>query len=290
MRREYTYIICLLLLLLPACKKSTEDRLSRLVSAWEKKELCFPSRSVFTVQGKDTVDFSYSASRYKVVTYVDSAGCISCKLQLHKWKSFMAEVDSLSGRSVPFIFYFHPKDEQELLHILRRDGFKHPVCIDRRDEFNSLNHFPSDMMFQTFLIDSSNKVVAMGNPIQKPTVRDLYLEYITGKRQASPAAEQTQVEIGCPQIDFGSFPYTERKEAEVTLTNKGSHPLAIHDVITSCGCTTVQYHKSPISTGDSTRLRISYQADKPEHFNKSIRVYCNAENSPLLITIRGNAQ
>ena len=76
-----------------------------------------PTHSIFTIQGKDTVDFSLADADYKVVTYIDSVGCTSCKLQLPRWKLFMQEVDSTLNRLVPFVFYFHPKDMKELRYI-----------------------------------------------------------------------------------------------------------------------------------------------------------------------------
>jgi hypothetical protein len=75
----------------------------------------------------------------------------------------VAEVDSLTDDSVPFLFYFHPKDMKELRYLTRRDKFTYPVCFDEQDELNRLNRFPSDMTFQTFLLDKENKVVAIGN-------------------------------------------------------------------------------------------------------------------------------
>ena len=167
-------------LLVSSCEESEKERLSRLVIEWEGKEILFPTHSTFTIQGKDTVDFQFHDVEYKVVTYVDSIGCTSCKLQLHRWKEFLSEVDSLTTGNVSFLFYFHPKDMKELRYLTRRDAFTHPVCFDEKDEFNQLNHFPSEMMFQTFLLDKGNRVVALGNPVLKPNVKELYLNLIRG--------------------------------------------------------------------------------------------------------------
>ena len=61
----------------------------QLVREWEGKEIQFPSNSVFTIQGKDTIEYSGDNSDYKIVTYIDSIGCTSCKLQLQNWKDFI---------------------------------------------------------------------------------------------------------------------------------------------------------------------------------------------------------
>ena len=54
-------------LLVASCGESEKERLSRLVSEWEGKEILFPTHSTFTIQGKDTVDFDFKDADYKVV-------------------------------------------------------------------------------------------------------------------------------------------------------------------------------------------------------------------------------
>ena len=116
--------------ILASCQESKEKAMLRLVNEWNGKEIKFPSRSVFTNQGKDTVDFEFGDADYKVITYIDSVGCTSCKLQLPRWKKLVEEVDSITNGRVPFLFYFHPKDMKELRYLTRRDGFNYPVCFD----------------------------------------------------------------------------------------------------------------------------------------------------------------
>lgn len=77
-----------------------------MMKEWTRKEILFHDRAVFTIQGKDTLDkFPYASTYYKIVTYVDSLGCLSCKLQLLEWINFIAEVDSVTHLGMyPFIF------------------------------------------------------------------------------------------------------------------------------------------------------------------------------------------
>ena len=282
--------LLLLMVYFCSCQESREEAMLRLVQEWSGKEIKFPSRSIFTIQGKDTVDFDFEDADYKVVTYIDSVGCTSCKLQLHRWKQLVAEVDSLTDDSVPFLFYFHPKDMKELRYLTRRDGFTYPVCFDEQDEINRLNQFPSVMDFQTFLLDKDNKVVAMGNPILNPNIKDLYLEVITQKPKSKPTGHVTSVSVNQPVIDFGTFSKEEKREASFLLTNTGKGLLVIHDITTSCGCTRVTYSKEPVRPNGTLEVKVTYEAEQAEYINKSILVYCNAENSPLRLTIKGNAR
>ena len=288
MRIVVTLIMCVWML--ASCQESREEAMLRLVSEWNGKEIKFPSRSVFTIQGKDTVDFEFGNVDYKVVTYIDSVGCTSCKLQLHRWKELVEEVDSLTDGRVPFLFYFHPKDMKELRYLTRRDGFEYPVCLDEKDELNRLNRFPADITFQTFLLDKDNKVVAIGNPVLNPKIRELYLGLVAGSRSSKPSEQTTQVSISQTVLDFGSFPKEEKQERSFVLTNTGNGLLLMQDIITSCGCTKVEYPKEPARPGETLEVKVTYEAEEAGYFSKKITVYCNVENSPLRLTVKGTAK
>ena len=277
-------------LLVSSCEESEKERLSRLVNEWEGKEILFPTHSTFTIQGKDTVDFQFQNAEYKVVTYVDSVGCTGCKLQLPRWKELMTEVDSLTGGRVSFLFYFHPKDLKELRFLTRREGFTYPVCFDEKDDFNCLNHFPSESMFQTFLLDKENRVIALGNPIQNPKVKELYLNLIKGNGITESKGTLTEVSIDKTVIDFGSFPKEAKQERSFVLTNTGKELLVIQDITTSCGCTKVEYSKEPVRPGSKLELKMIYEAEQSERFNKTVTVYCNSKNSPIHLKVKGNAK
>ena len=279
--------VCLLVF---SCEESEKERLSRLVKEWEGKEILFPAHSTFTIQGKDTMDFDFKDAEYKIVTYIDSVGCTSCKLQLHRWKELISEVDSIKRDNVPFLFYFHPKDMKELRYLIRREAFTYPVSFDEKDDFNRLNQFPNESMFQTFLLDKENRVIALGNPIQNPKVKEFYLDLITGNRSFKSSGQITQVSINHTELDFGNFPKEETQERSFVLSNTGKGLLVIQDIITSCGCTKVEYSKEPVRPGGTLELKVIYEAEKAEHFNKTITVYCNTKNSPLRLTVKGTVR
>ena len=283
--KHIVWIICLWLL--ASCSESREEAMLRLVNEWKDKSVIIPVRSVFTVQGKDVVDFNYRDAEYKILVYTDSVGCTSCKLQLPKWKRMIAEVDSLTGGRVPFLFYFHPKDSKELRFYLRRDNFTYPVCFEEDDYINRLNRFPSDMTFQTMLLNKENKVVAIGSPVLNPKIKDLYLEIITGKKRVGADKSVTTVSMDQSEKNFGNIPLNEKREHIFMLVNTGNRPLVIYDVVTSCGCTKAEYGKEPVRPGETLELKVIYNAEDKGRFRKNLTVYCNAEDSPLKLTVVG---
>lgn len=284
------YILFFIVFVLSSCRDSQRDRMLSILKEWEQKEILFPSHSVFTIQGNDTVEY-HLQHKYKIVTYVDSLGCISCKLHLSEWKKFIYVVDSLRPDTVQFLFFFSPKKKREISRTLLEERFKYPICIDEQDSINVLNHFPSDLRFQTFLLDRDNKVIAIGNPIHNSKIKELYLKIISGEYSTHTKKKLlTSMLFDKAFKDLETFNWEQEQLVEFKLTNTGDELLVIDDISTSCGCTTVEYSKEPVQIGKSLILKVKYRADHPEHFNKTITVYCNTKDSPLQLKISGNAK
>ena len=110
--------------------------------------------------------------------------------------------------------------------------------------------FPRNKALRTFLLDKENKIVAIGNPIENPNIKKFYLKILTGKEQEASAI-QTTVKLSTQELNLSSFPKEETKTGEILFKNTGDKPFVIYDVVTSCGCTKVDYPKTPIPPGFS---------------------------------------
>lgn len=278
------------LLTLNSCQKVKEKEVVRLMKEWNRKEVLFPDDLLFTVLEKDTLK-EIPKSDYTIITYVDSIGCTSCKLKLQNWLLLERKLRSITNKRVSCLFVIHPKSKKEVNYILQENHFDCPVCIDDSDIFNKLNKFPANIMYQTFLLDAGNKVVAIGNPIHNDRIKKLYLDIISGNKMTSKKGSmQTEITVSETLFDFGKISFKESQKCIFTLQNTGKALLFIDDVNTSCGCTSVQYSKEPVKPGESLRITVIYKADHPEHFRKTITIYCNVPTSPLQLKITGNAE
>lgn len=281
--------LLLVLALLASCKQtSNADMVAQVVQAWQGREVLFPDNPVFTIYGQDTVGYNFRNADYKVVSYVDSVGCLSCKLQLDKWKEIIHRIDSVSDVRVPFVFFFSPEKQRDVVYATKSGGFDHPIVLDLKNEFNALNHFPADFNFQTMLLDKDNNVVAIGNPVQNPKILELYQSIITGHNdETKPKASMTTAELDISQLDFGDLSIGVSQQRIVNLKNTGNKPLIVQDVVVSCGCTKVKYPQTPIMPGETGEVVVSYDPDKKGGFHKTVTLYCNAKQSPLKLSIRG---
>ena len=271
-----------------ACQDNKEKQVKELVQEWQGKEIKFPDNPIFTQYVKDTVDYQIPVSDYKVVMYVDSIGCVSCKLQLSRWKEFIGQVDSVCNKDIPFLFFFQPKDNQELRRILKIDNFSLPVCIDTEDRFNKLNHFPSDMMFQTFLLDKDNKVVVIGNPIHNLAVRDLYLKEIAGIEHVK--LPETTLVTNQEEYDMGIVGKDETKAQQVILRNNGTEIFKLKGITTSCECTTTEQDWEEIAPGETATLTVYYKAEQPGDFYRTVTIYGNVPGESLTLSLVGKVE
>jgi hypothetical protein len=88
-------------------------------------------------------------------------------------------------------------------------------------------------MFQTFLLDKGNKVLAIGNPVHNPKVKELYLKIIQGEkigRGGENKVIRTKVAIDRTSVSLGSFDWQEEQKVTFILENVGDKPLVIQDV------------------------------------------------------------
>ena len=275
-----------------------EQQYSQLVREWMGKEIIFPSENKFSIIGDENENekmLQLWNSPYKIVSYVDPKGCISCQLRLPAWKIFINDLHNAFHFQVPVMLFFHPEQRNvdEIQFILKRDDFNYPVCIDVNDSLNKLNHFPSEMEFQTFLLDKDNKVLAIGNPVLNPAVKELYLKIIQGKPLQDDSKDKqvmTTVSLEATALSMGDFAWQEERQGTFRLKNTGEKPLVIQDVVTSCGCLTVDYSQEPVMPGKEAVIGVTYKADSPGYFNKVMTVYCNTEDSPIRLRVKGEAE
>ncbi|NLL28327.1 MAG: DUF1573 domain-containing protein [Bacteroidales bacterium] len=88
--------------------------------------------------------------------------------------------------------------------------------------------------------------------------------------------------------DFGNVKKGNDVSFDFVFTNTGKQPLFLSEPRSSCGCTVPSYPKEPIMPGQKKNIRITFTADKEGAFSKQVSVLSNAENSPVIIIVKGN--
>jgi hypothetical protein len=285
-------MLVLLVLSCFSCRKDDKKALAtRIVKEWMGKKVQFPDDYQCSFTGKDTVSnlcADLFQAEYKVLLYVDSTGCSSCRLKLLEWKQLIADADSLFGEKLGFILFFQPKNKKEMESLFKRDRFDYPAFIDMNNRIEQLNHFPNEQSYQCFLLNKSDEIVMIGNPVLNPKIWKLYKKQISDSK-TTQQEKLTSVEVDKPVYDVENIQLGEDGKAVFQLKNIGDFSLVINHVSTSCGCTTVDWDKQPISSGKTADIKVKIKPEEEGHFIKTVDVYCNVKESPVKLTISGTA-
>ena len=89
--------------------------------------------------------------------------------------------------------------------------------------------------------------------------------------------------------DFGDISINDGPQTCVfTVKNIGKDPIAIYEVVTSCGCTDAQWTREPIQPGKTGTITGTYKnEDGPVPFDKTLTVYIAGVGKPVILRMRG---
>jgi len=87
--------------------------------------------------------------------------------------------------------------------------------------------------------------------------------------------------------DYGTIKKDTNGSCEFVFKNVGKKPLILNNAVASCGCTVPTWPKEPIMPGKTGAIKVVYDTKKAGSFNKTITILSNAQNGPVILTIRG---
>jgi len=99
----------------------------------------------------------------------------------------------------------------------------------------------------------------------------------------------TKMQLSATEHDFGTFKEEAgRQTFDFIVTNTGTEPLVIQNVVASCGCTTPDWTRQPIPIGAKGKITAIYDPkDRPGQFNKTLSVYSNTKPEVVVLVIKG---
>lgn len=112
---------------------------------------------------------------------------------------------------------------------------------------------------------------------------------ITGKAQQQPATvpKPETISVSETSFDFGKIPQGKPVTHNFIVTNISKDSLKIEHIQASCGCTTPEWNKDVVKPGNSTTIKVGYNAASEGPFEKAITIYYNGGQTKM-ITVKGN--
>lgn len=77
------------------------------------------------------------------------------------------------------------------------------------------------------------------------------------------------------KYDFGKIRQGRPVTHDFQVVNRGTSPLIIERVEATCGCTTPEWSREPVAPGETSVIRVGFNAGSEGHFSKTITVIYN---------------
>lgn len=182
-KKFYLYILLVLasifLVLILLNKSSNEEKFNpNKISNIIGRKFVFPDSISITNSHKDTLNKDALDGKYKIITYYDTTGCLSCKFSMLKWKILMQEINEYAPNKVEYIFWFQHENGNIIYDGLTQWEIDAFVILDNKNTLNELNEIPKNFSSTSFLLGKSNEVLAYGNLVKSSQTLNLFLNII----------------------------------------------------------------------------------------------------------------
>lgn len=170
----------LIILSMLSCMSS---KLRREYDTLKSRKITIPNNLRTLVNGKDSLISNFFDGELKLIVYIDSTSCNSCHAKtLGKWNDLLEYAQNFENK-LKFYFIMAPKKSEanSVIISLRSAEFDYPVILDAGDVFRKSNpHISSNKVLHTFLLDSENNVIMIGNPTNSSEIDQLFKVKVQG--------------------------------------------------------------------------------------------------------------
>ncbi|HZH55428.1 MAG TPA: DUF1573 domain-containing protein [Sphingobacteriaceae bacterium] len=110
----------------------------------------------------------------------------------------------------------------------------------------------------------------------------------SGIESTAGVSGQANLAVGADTYDFGVVTEGEVVEHTFVFTNSGDQPLILNQVSASCGCTTPEFSRTPISPGAEGNVKVVFDSNgQVGKQHKIITVANNGATPVVLLHLRG---
>lgn len=272
-------------LLILSCARSNSSETQEIINKMHASPISFPQEMVFQI-GSDTLGNSPLDSEYKIITYIDSIGCSICKMRLARWTDIMPEFISLTEGNIELIMIVNSSQSPEYMTAIKDYGFNHPISFDSKSLFKQNNYLSSNDNYNTFLVDSNDSIVVIGNPATNPKIKKLYERVLSDTYNVQPHNHRF-----CENNSriLGAVRYGDSNKSNFLLKAENDSIFTISDIIPSCDCIAVKTNSDSVHC-DANTIITTYYTPKhitPGKFTHYVDVFFNELEQPTRLYLTG---
>jgi len=169
----------LMVLATSSCKYKTENNIKEEVMHYMGKKIELPNikQTLYQDSLLQVYDKLKDNEKLKVVTLL-WGDCHSCLADIKKWNELYQHISN--NKKVNLHYYLFTSD----IDFFRENYYNSTIydfhlLLDPENQYLIKNNLPlNNKLYQTFLLDSNNKIILVGNPIYSIELMELYKEEI----------------------------------------------------------------------------------------------------------------
>lgn len=173
------YIVLVSSLVFLSCSEG--NSIKRQISKMCEREILINTDDMVACHVLDSLSTNEKDSKLKMVLWADSTECSQCYIRnLDLWKGY-ANIEREIPKGIVFYFIFETAPEKmgKLFSLIQTTQLNHTIYVDTAQVFRRNNpNIPTDVLYHTFLLDSNNKVILVGNPTKNKSIRYLFNEIL----------------------------------------------------------------------------------------------------------------
>ena len=108
--------------------------------------------------------------------------------------------------------------------------------------------------------------------------------------QYQEALPKTTLETDKAEYDLGTVKEGTTKKQTVTVRNTGTNVFKLKGFTTSCDCTEATCDWEELQPGESGTVTVSYEAEQPGDFYRTVEIYGNIPNNSLMMSFIGTVE
>lgn len=273
--------VIILVAVLSGCV-SRHDNIKDIVREFSGAKILIPD-TTFILLGNYT-DLQVIRTPYKIVRFIGSNECTTCALNLPRWEKYMNEVNSIGDIQVSNITIIESDNIRDINDYVFISEYKHPIIIDSTGYIQMINKIPDNSEVRTFLLDSVDNVLAIGDPVKNHNIKKLYKAIISKDIQEYKSLKLCNK----PSVFLGTLSSGETAEANFRLFNKSDTALIISSISAEQGLM-VQASNDTIFPFDDVDIRVKVVIDDVlmKNYHNKVTIEFNNHVDREILTVYG---
>lgn len=280
---KLSIILILIILTFSRCAQdqnevdSSNDLITETLDEWLNKEIALDYNiGYFTKNGLDTIESMPVPNKFNILRYIDPNGCTLCRLQMQKYAEILKELEDSAKTDIGYYCIVATDDADKLSTMFNLSPVKLPIWVDPTDSLNRKLSFPSAYGLQTFLLGANNQVLAVGDPVGNPLVKELYFDIITNDSINGLLVPRTELKTENVELFVDEISLGDSVKVSFTVKNIGENDFVSKGVTTSCDCTSAILRPEIIKPGETAVIDVTLiEKDQLGDFFRTITLYGN---------------